>query len=305
MKIGFVGLGKMGYPMSVRAAQAGHEVVAFDVDASIRGQIEKEGVTTTSGLEELVGALPPPRTIWLMVPAGDIVDATIFGKSGLARYMQKGDSIVDGGNSNFNTTRERAARLSKTGIRFVDIGVSGGQVGAERGYAMMAGGDKNTYDAIEPLIKALCQEGGYGYFGEAGSGHFVKMVHNAIEYGMMQAIAEGFNLLKHGPYNEFDVVQTAEVWNHGTIVESFLMEMTAQALKKENDLASLQGYVEDTGEGRWATEEAIKHAVPFFVNTAAVFARFDSRQRGDFANKLLAAMRNEFGGHAVKKKKGT
>ncbi|OGZ61844.1 MAG: 6-phosphogluconate dehydrogenase (decarboxylating) [Candidatus Spechtbacteria bacterium RIFCSPLOWO2_01_FULL_46_10] len=302
MQLAFIGLGKMGLPMSMNAVRAGHDIYGFDLDRAVCATAKKQGVKIAPNLQELIKQLSAPRVIWLMLPNGKAVEEAIFGKGGLITILKKEDTIIDGGNSNWRVSANRAQRVNEVGLRWLDMGVSGGTVAAERGYAMMAGGDRTAFRQVEPLIKDLTQVGGYGYFGNAGAGHFIKMVHNSIEYGMMEAIAEGFNLLKNGPVGKIDAEKVARVWNHGTIVESFLMEMAQQALVKDANLNNLKGYVEDTGEGKWAVEEAVNHAIPYTVNTEAVYARFSSRDNGDFANKLLAAMRNKFGGHAFRKK---
>ncbi|MFB6224960.1 MAG: phosphogluconate dehydrogenase (NAD(+)-dependent, decarboxylating), partial [Candidatus Paceibacteria bacterium] len=230
-------------------------------------------------------------------PAGEIVDQTL---EGITPYLSKDDIVIDGGNSYYQDTLERAAELAEHGIEYVDAGTSGGLRGEEIGYSMMIGGTEETVAYLDPIFKTLAIEEGYDHMGDVGSGHYVKMVHNAIEYGIMQSMAEGFELLKNGPFEDVDLERITHVWNHGSIIRSYLMELAETAFRNEGDLERIEDYVDDSGEGRWAVQTAIEHAVPFTVNTHAVYARFRSRQEESFGAKTLAALRNEFGGHEVK-----
>lgn len=297
MQIGLIGTGKMGAGIMRRLVTAGHEVVAYD-PAAARKNIRSSGGIPVNSLKQLVAALNPPRTIWLMIPAAAV--ETTFAT--LLTQLAAKDCIVDGGNSYFKDSQDRAARAKQQRLQFIDVGVSGGVAGEERGYALMAGGSSSAIKKLQPIFAALAAPEAYLHTGEAGSGHFVKMVHNAIEYGMMQAIAEGFDLLQGGPV-AIAPAAVAQLWSHGTIIRSFLMELAAKALARDEKLSAIAAYVEDNGEGRWATTTAVEQAVPFTVNTAALYARFDSRQPDAFAAKLVAALRQEFGGHTVKKKK--
>jgi len=300
MEIGFIGLGRMGKNMVLRLLKDEHRVVVWNRSPEPVEEVKKKGAIQAEDIEELVIKLESkPKIVWIMLPAGDVTDKMI---KKVALILQHGDIIIDGGNSNFRDSIEHYRSLKKKNIEFMDIGVSGGLKGAEVGYCMMVGGNKNIYNKMNPLFKSLCIKNGFAHMGKSGSGHYVKMVHNAIEYGMMQAIAEGFDLLENGHFKDLKLDEIANVWNNGSIITSFLMEMTAAALKKDNKLSYLKPYVDDSGEGRWAAKEAIDQAVPFLVNTFAVQSRFASREKNSYAYRMLAAIRNEFGGHPIKKK---
>lgn len=286
MQVGLVGTGRMGAGLRSRWQNAGHEVVAFD----------QSGEEDAVNLAELVEKLAAPRTIWLMIPHTAVADTV----EKLIGLLEPGDTIIDGGNSSFKESQKRFEQLQEKKINFVDVGVSGGLAGAENGYALMVGGEKEQVQAIEPILKAAAINEQFAHLGPAGAGHFVKMVHNSIEYGMMQAIGEGFDLIKNGPIKDIDVSQVAQNWQRGSIVESRLIDLAASALQKDNELKDIAAYVYDSGEGRWATEAAIENAVPYWVNTAALYARFDSRQEQNFSHKIIAALRKEFGGHTTK-----
>jgi 6-phosphogluconate dehydrogenase len=300
MRLGMIGLGRMGANMARRLMRHGHEVVASDVDAQAVAVMAREGATPAASAPALVEQLPTPRVIWLMVPHR-FVDEAI---ASVLPALSAGDLLVDGGNSHFEEDVRRARQLENIGIHYVDVGTSGGVWGLDRGYCLMIGGRKDAVDRLTPVFEALAPGGegtrpaarGFLYCGPPGAGHFVKMVHNAIEYGLMAAYAEGFNLLKRGPF-EFALPDIAEVWRHGSVVESWLLDLTAEALANDPQLAAFEGRVGDSGEGRWAAHAAIDAAVPLPVTTAALFARFSSRNEDDFANRLLSAMRNQFGGH--------
>ncbi|MBP9111797.1 MAG: decarboxylating 6-phosphogluconate dehydrogenase [Polyangiaceae bacterium] len=297
MKIGMIGLGKMGGNMVKRLIGGGHSVVVFDRNADTVAELVKDGAMGANDLKDLVSKLEAPRAIWIMVPSGDITESTL---KNAAELLSPGDTLIDGGNSNFRDSVRRAAELQTKGVRFLDAGTSGGIWGREKGYCLMVGGDAKAFAEIEPIFKTLAPENGLGYFGAAGAGHYAKMVHNGIEYAMMQAYAEGFELLRAGDYN-YDLEKLTSVWNHGSVVRSWLLELSTLAFKKNKNLDGLRAYVEDSGEGRWTVNEAVARAVAVPTIAAALFARFSSRQENSFALRVLSALRNEFGGHAVKK----
>ena len=320
MQLGIIGLGKMGGNIARRLAKAGHEMVVYDLDQKTVQKLADEGMTAASSLEDMISKLKAPRSIWVMLPAGHITDDTIFD---LANHMDKGDTVIDGGNSFYKDDIRRAKELEKKELHYIDVGTSGGVWGLERGYCMMIGGDKEAVGRIDPILRALAPgkgdieatkgrenfehtaEEGYLHCGPAGAGHFVKMVHNGIEYGMMQAYAEGFDILKNKasedlPENmRFDLhlADIAEVWRRGSVIASWLLDLTAIALAENPTLSKFEGNVSDSGEGRWTIEAAIEEAVPAEVLSAALYARFRSRQVHTFGEKLLSAMRYQFGGH--------
>lgn len=300
MRIGMVGLGRMGGNMVVRLVQGGHRVVAYDRNAEAVTMISQQGADGANSLQELVDQLDAPRAVWVMVPAGESTESTI---KELAGYLDAGDTIIDGANSNYKDGMRRSRELVDQEIKFLDAGTSGGIWGLKEGYSLMVGGDKTTFDRLEPIFQTLAPSPttGYGYVGPAGAGHFVKMVHNGIEYGMMQAYAEGFELMKAKTEFDLDLSQIAEMWRHGSVVRSWLLDLTAEALNEDAELTDLESYVDDSGEGRWTVQESIDLAVPLPVISSALQARFRSRQESPFGGKILAAMRNKFGGHAVKK----
>jgi 6-phosphogluconate dehydrogenase len=297
MQLGFVGLGRMGLNMVTRLARAGHKVVAYDRSPEAVTRAEAAGAEGAASLEALVSTLVAPRAIWLMVPAGDATESTV---NALAPLLSAGDIVIDGGNSNFHDDVRRAQSLATHGIRYVDAGTSGGIWGLEEGYCLMVGGAVEVCRHLEPIFLTLAPKDGYLRVGDHGAGHYVKMIHNGIEYGLMQAYAEGFELMHASPY-KLDLGAIASLWTHGSVVRSWLLDLTARALAEDPDLSTLKGYVDDSGEGRWTINEAIERAVPLPVITASVFTRFRSREDNPFAERLLAALRNQFGGHAVKK----
>ncbi|MBI5827255.1 MAG: decarboxylating 6-phosphogluconate dehydrogenase [Deltaproteobacteria bacterium] len=298
MRIAMVGLGKMGLNMARRLVDGGHEVVGYDMTPDKAKEAGAYGVKAAFSLKELAGALSRPRAVWLMVPAGAAVDGAI---EGLKVCIEDGDIIIDGGNSFYKDAVRRAGELERLGIEYIDAGVSGGVWGLENGYCIMAGGNKEAFDSIEPVLKTLAPPQGYLYCGPAGSGHVVKMVHNAIEYGMMEAYAEGFELLNESEYGDgLDLHGVARLWNRGSVVRSWLLELLEGAFKDNGRLEGISGYVEDSGEGRWAVKDAVDRGVPMPVITEALYARFNSRRRDSFAAKVLAALRHSFGGHAVR-----
>ena len=296
MQLGMVGLGRMGANMTTRLLRAGHEVVVYDVRPEAITGSAAGGAIGSGSLAELVEKLPAPRAVWVMVPAGEITETTI---AGLGDLLSEGDVIVDGGNSRFTDSQQRAAVLEERGIGFLDAGTSGGIWGLEEGYCLMVGGTEEDFRAVEPIFASLAPEDGYARVGEVGAGHFTKMIHNGIEYALMQAYGEGFDLLQASDL-EVDVAQVAELWRHGSVVRSWLLDLAARALADDPQLGSVTGFVEDSGEGRWTVEEAVNSAVPAPAITLALFERFASRRDEAFSNRLIAALRREFGGHAVR-----
>jgi len=297
MELGMIGLGRMGANMAERLVRGGHRVISYDRSAeAIQRVVDKGGIGARS-LADFVKQLASPRAIWLMVPSGDPVDQTI---EQLLPSLTNGDILIDGGNSNYKDSIRRADKLKAQGMHFVDAGTSGGIWGLENGYCMMIGGDKNIVERLAPIFTTLAPEGGYLHVGPSGAGHFVKMIHNGIEYGMLQAYGEGFELLKASQF-DLDLAKISRLWNQGSVVRSWLLELAENAFTKDPRLSSIKGYVEDSGEGRWTVEEAIDKNVPAPVLMLSLFARFASRQDDSFSAKFVAALRNEFGGHAVKK----
>ena len=300
MELGMVGLGRMGGNMAQRLLTGGHHIVAFDPQPQAVKAAEGNGADGASSLDELVSKLTAPRAVWVMVPDGAPTESTI---KSLAELLSDGDMILDGGNSNFNDSIRRSKELAESGIEFMDVGTSGGVWGLTEGYSMMVGGSDEAFARIEPLVQTLAPSptSGYGHVGPAGAGHYVKMVHNGIEYGLMQAYAEGFELMNAREDMALDMAQIAEIWREGSVVRSWLLDLTAAAFQEDGDLSGLAAYVDDSGEGRWTVQESVDLAVPIPVITAALQARFRSRQDQPFGAKILSAMRNQFGGHAVRK----
>jgi 6-phosphogluconate dehydrogenase len=300
MELGLIGLGKMGGNMAERLRRAGHKVVGFDFNADAVKRLSDSGSVGVNSLEALVKNLSAPRAIWIMVPAGDPVDETI---AKLKPLMQKGDIFIDGGNSNYKDTQRRYAQLQPEGFKFVDVGTSGGIWGLQEGYSMMVGGDEDVVDHLRPIFETLApaKDKGWGRTGGSGAGHFVKMVHNGIEYGMMQAYAEGFSVMKQKKSLKLDLAQITEIWRYGSVVRSWLLDLSNDALKKNPQLEGLEPYVPDSGEGRWTVMEAIDLNVSAPVITESLIRRIRSREDDNFTDRMLAVMRSEFGGHAVKK----
>ncbi len=297
MKIGFVGLGKMGGRMVERLLNFGHEVVAYNLTQKEVDEAAAKGAIPATSLSDLVRKLEGRKVVWLMVPAGKPVEENI---SELLTLLKADDIIIDGGNSYWRETVERGNRIKEKGIHYLDCGTSGGVWGLQNGYCLMYGGNKEAADYVEPIFKSLAPENGYLYCGESGAGHMVKMVHNGIEYGMMQAYAEGFEIMKKSPYN-VDLEKISRVWMQGSVVRSWLLELIGNALEGNVELDGIKDYVADSGEGRWTVQTAIDFDVPAHVITSSLFTRFESRQESSYAMKLLAAMRNQFGGHEIKK----
>jgi 6-phosphogluconate dehydrogenase len=323
MQLGMIGLGRMGGNMVRRLMRAGHECVVYDLNTQAVDELAREGATGTKAFADFVARLRPPRAVWMMVPAA-VVDSTI---ASLRRLLEPGDILIDGGNSHYRDDLRRFEELKRSGVHYVDAGTSGGVWGLENGYCLMVGGAREPVAHLEPVFRALAPTPtGYLHCGPSGAGHFVKMVHNGIEYGLMAAYAEGFNLLHHANAGavhrdrdaetaplehpeafryDFDIPAIAEVWRQGSVIRSWLLDLTAQALQRDPALGAFRGHVSDSGEGRWTVQAAIETAVPVPVLSAALFARFSSRGEADFADKLLSAMRSEFGGHAEKQGKAT
>jgi 6-phosphogluconate dehydrogenase len=294
-----IGLGKMGANMTRRLLQGGHAVVGFDLDADTVRALQDEGAGGATTLKALVDQLEPPRVLWIMVPAGDPVDQTI---DSLVPLVEAGDILIDGGNSNYKDSVRRGKELKAEGLHYVDVGTSGGVWGLEQGYSMMVGGSDEAVGVLRPALETLAPgpEKGWGHMGPVGSGHFVKMVHNGIEYGIMQAYAEGFDILQAKEAFGLDVHQVAETWRFGSVIRSWLLDLTSRALAEDQELPGVAPWVDDSGEGRWTVQEAIDLDVPAPVITDALLARLDSRVEASYTHKLLAAMRNQFGGHAIK-----
>ena len=324
MQLGMIGLGRMGANMVRRLMRGGHECVAFDLSADNVKQIAGEGATGSESLEDFIGKLDKPRAVWIMVPSGEATESTV---NQLADRLEPGDIIIDGGNSYFKDDARRALTLKPKGLNYLDVGTSGGVWGLERGYCMMIGGPKETFEHLDPIFKTLAPgrgsiprtpgrenisgtaEEGYLYCGPSGAGHFVKMIHNGIEYGLMQAYAEGFDIFRNATSKELpeeirydlNVADIAELWRRGSVVSSWLLDLTAMALVEDPELKSYSGFVQDSGEGRWTIQAALEEAVPAEVLSAALYTRFRSRQEHTFAEKILSAMRKKFGGHVEPK----
>ena len=296
MELGFIGLGRMGMNMVIRLVRGGHRVVVYNRSPEKVREAEGQGAVGATSVADLVARLAKPRAVWVMVPAGsatqDMIDT-------VARHLDRDDIIIDGGNSNFHDDARRAEALKPLGLRYVDVGTSGGIWGLQVGYCLMVGGDEAVFRHLEPLFRTLAPENGYGHMGGHGGGHYVKMVHNGIEYGMMQAIAEGFALMHKSPYG-LDLPRIADLWMQGSVVRSWLVELAGRALADDPTLQKIRGWVEDSGEGRWTVQDAIDQSVPAWTITAALFTRFRSREADSFADRMLAALRNQFGGHAVR-----
>jgi 6-phosphogluconate dehydrogenase len=296
MRIGMIGLGKMGANMSERLLKGGHEVVAFDLNQGARDAVAAMGAVPAATLAEFVEKLSPPRAAWVMVPAGKPTNSTI---DDLATHFESGDVIVDGGNSNYKEAQAIAERLSKKGIGFVDAGTSGGVWGLQEGYCLMVGGTDEAVAVVEPAFVTLAPKDGYAHVGPVGAGHFVKMVHNGIEYGLMQAYAEGFEIMSTADEFHLDLHEIASIWRYGSVVRSWLLELAERALRPGAGFDDIKGVVVDSGEGRWTAEEALARGVPAPVITSALFTRWASQHTDPFGLKLVAALRNQFGGHAV------
>ncbi len=300
MELGMVGLGRMGANMAERLIRGGHQVTGFDPNADARKAIDAKGAASVDSLQALVTALPAPRVLWLMVPAGKITDETV---NALLSLLEAGDTVIDGGNSNYKDTLRRADLYADKKLEYVDSGTSGGVWGLEQGYSMMVGGNESTIEKLRPIFETLApaRNQGWGRVGPVGSGHYTKMVHNGIEYGLMQAYAEGFSILKHKQEFHLDLHQIGEIWRYGSVVRSWLLDLTTDALGKNPQMDGIAPYVADSGEGRWTVDAALELDVPAPVITLSLIERLRSRDTDSFSDKLLSAMRNEFGGHPIKK----
>jgi 6-phosphogluconate dehydrogenase len=296
MELGFIGLGRMGMNMVVRLVRGGHRVVVYNRSPEKVREAEGQGAVGATSVADLVARLGKPRAIWVMVPAGTATQEMI---DTVARHLDRDDIIIDGGNTNFHDDVRRAEALKPLGLHYVDVGTSGGIWGLQVGYCLMVGGEEAVFGHLEPLFRTLAPENGYGHMGANGAGHYVKMVHNGIEYGMMQAIAEGFALMHKSPYG-LDLPRIANLWMQGSVVRSWLVELAGRALEEDPALRKIRGWVEDSGEGRWTVQDAIDQSVPAWTITAALFTRFRSREEDSFSDRMLAALRNQFGGHAVR-----
>ncbi|RNB83977.1 decarboxylating 6-phosphogluconate dehydrogenase [Brevibacillus nitrificans] len=298
MKLAIFGLGKMGYNLTLNLLSHEHEVVAYDVEPKRADELGREGAIPAYSIEDAVSKLDAPRVIWLMVPAGEIVDELV---DKLSTLLSAGDIVIDGGNSHYKQSLDRYARLKEKGIHFLDAGTSGGMEGARHGACMMIGGDREAFDHIEPMIRDINVENGYLYAGEAGAGHFLKMIHNGIEYGMMQAIGEGFEVLEKSPYN-YDFAEVARVWANGSVIRGWLMDLTERAFRKDAKLDEIRGVMHSSGEGKWTLETALDLQAATPVIAMSLLMRYRSLEQDTFHGKVVAALRNEFGGHAVEKK---
>lgn len=299
MKIGIIGLGKMGSGIAKKLLIKNHEIIGFDVDKKALNEIKKAGGIVTDSIGEFLERININETpvVWVMLPSGDITNGTLML---LKEKLKKGSIIIDAGNSNYKDSVKNSEQIKNSSINWLDIGTSGGVLGFERGYCFMVGGDQEAYNYISPILNALSKKDGYGYMGKAGSGHFVKMIHNGIEYGLMQAYAEGFELLEKNSKYKLDLSKILNLWQNGSIIESLLLEVSKDIFKEDSKLENIKGYVEDSGEGRWTAEEAIVEGVCLPVITMALMQRFRSRQEETFSDKVIAQMRNGFGGHSVK-----
>ena len=300
MELGMIGLGRMGGNMAQRLLGGGHRIVAYDASSAAVAASQGQGAQGAASLEELAGLLAPPRAVWLMLPQGQPTEDTI---DRLLPLLDQGDVILDGGNANYRDSMRRAAKLAAQGIDFMDVGTSGGIWGLTEGYSLMIGGQADTFRRLEPIFQTLAPapDRGYSHVGPAGAGHFVKMVHNGVEYALMQAYAEGFELMAAKEEFDLDLPRIADTWRYGSVVRSWLLDLVASALEEDPGLAHLEAYVEDSGEGRWTVQEAVDLAVPVPVITLSLQERFRSRQVQPFGARLLAALRNQFGGHAVRR----
>ncbi|MCA1319594.1 decarboxylating 6-phosphogluconate dehydrogenase [Bacillus tianshenii] len=297
MKLAMIGLGKMGYNLTLNLIDNKHEVVAFDVERENVAKSEQHGAIPAYSIEEAIGKLDSPKVIWMMVPAGEITESVL---TEINRFVGEGDIIIDGGNSNYKDTLKRAAALAEKGVHYLDVGTSGGMDGARNGACTMVGGNEAAFRHVEEIFKDICVENGYLYAGKSGSGHFLKMVHNGVEYGMMQSIAEGFDILDKSDF-DFDYEKVARVWNNGSVVRSWLMELTENAFSKDANLDAIKGVMHSSGEGKWTVETALDLQAAAPVITMSLMMRYRSLETDTFSGKVVAALRNEFGGHAVEK----
>ncbi len=300
MELAILGMGRMGKGIALRLKSKGHKVVCYNRSTDVFPELQQAGCITTNDAHTIKNSLQSPRVVWIMLPSGAVTEEFF---TLMLNELSFGDIIIDGGNIHYTKTLEKAARAKEKKIQFIDVGVSGGLGGAHNGYCTMVGGEQKIVEHCESIFKDMSMEGGYAYMGPSGSGHYVKMVHNAIEYAQMQAIGEGFDVLANGHYKgQLDFPKIAKLWNHGSIIRGYLMECTEDALTKDPNLDQITDFIEDNGEGKWTVQEALDHDVPFLSGAHAVFSRYISRQKESFAYKIVAAQRNEFGGHKVMKK---
>lgn len=299
MHIGLIGLGKMGFQLGLNLMEHGHDVTAFDVNEEARGKMNGEGAQTAASIEELVASLSAPRVVWVMVPSGKITEGVI---KELAPLLKAGDIVVEGGNSYYKDSIQRAEQLAEQDIHFLDVGTSGGTSGARNGACMMVGGEQTAFEQLESVFRDICVENGYLYTGKSGSGHFLKMIHNGVEYGMMQAIAEGFELLEKSDF-DYNHEQVARVWNHGSVIRSWLMELTENAFSKDPKLEGIKGIMHSSGEGKWTVETALELQAAAPITALSLMMRYRSLEEDTFSGKVVASLRNEFGGHSVEKSK--
>jgi len=298
MRMGLIGLGKMGFQLALNLHEKGHEVIGYNRSTDKVEALQQKGLEGTISMEDMVKRLESPRCIWLMVSAGVPVDQVL---KELLPLLEEGDLVIDGGNSHYRDTLRRAGELKAKGLRFMDVGTSGGLEGARHGACMMVGGNPGDFQQVEAMLRDICVPGGLAHVGVTGAGHYVKMIHNGIEYGMMQAIGEGFEILKESPF-EVDYAQVAEVWRHGSVIRGWLMDLTQKAFAEDPELASIKGVVHASGEGLWSVQEALDLSVPVPVIAASLFTRYRSQQEDTFSGKVVAGLRNQFGGHATVKK---
>lgn len=299
MHIGLIGLGKMGFQLGLNLMEHGHEVTAFDVNEEARGKMNEEGAQTAASIEELIASLSAPRVVWMMVPSGKITEDVI---NELAPLLKAGDIVVEGGNSHYKDSIQRAEQLAEQDIHFLDVGTSGGTSGARNGACMMIGGEQTAFEQVESVFRDICVESGYLYTGKSGSGHFLKMIHNGVEYGMMQAIAEGFELLEKSDF-DYNHEKVARVWNHGSVIRSWLMELTENAFSKDPKLEGIKGIMHSSGEGKWTVETALELQAAAPITALSLMMRYRSLEEDTFSGKVVASLRNEFGGHSVEKSK--
>jgi 6-phosphogluconate dehydrogenase len=300
MKLGYIGLGKMGKNMVFNMLDHKHEVVAWNRSPEPLNEVVAAGAIKAESIDDLVSKLEGPRVIWIMLTAGDVTEDLLFGSHDLVSKLNPGDIIIDGGNSNFNDSKRRAEICSQKQIKFLDSGTSGGPSGARNGACLMIGGEKEVYESLVPLFESLSVPNGFQYTGPAGSGHYVKMVHNSVEYGFLQAMGEGFEMIKKGPYENLNIRDVARIWNTGSVIESKIMRLALQAFEKDQTLDGVKGYIEDNGEAQWTIETALQYKIPVTTLAHSLFVRYRTRQDDSFAAKVVAVLRNQFGGHAIK-----
>lgn len=301
MKLGYIGLGKMGKNMVFNMIEKGHEVVAWNRSPDPLNEVVAAGAHRADSIDNLISQLDGPRIIWVMLTAGDVTEDMLFGSHALVSKLSPGDILIDGGNSNFNDSRRRAWLCGEKSIHYLDVGTSGGPAGARSGACLMIGGNKDIYTQLLPLFESISVPDGFQYIGESGSGHYTKMVHNAVEYAFLQAMGEGFEMMKNGPYSSVDLKDVARIWNTGSVIESKLMRLAHNAFSEDSSLDGIKGYIEDNGEAQWTIETALQYKIPVTTLAHSLFVRYRSRQEDSFAAKVVAVLRKQFGGHAITK----